>query len=84
MAMSNVNQVIRRFSNAIDTSGAEHPVELPMSFGRQTGGVYVAATDAVDDATSLIQGRISLGLIAVLIVGSVGFYYYTRSIQGGG
>ena len=68
----------------VDTSGQEPPVSLPMSFGRQTGGVYTAATDAVDDATSIIQGRISLTMIAVLIIGSVGFYYYTRSIQGGG
>jgi hypothetical protein len=84
--MSSLNQVIRRYSAMVDTSGQEPPVTLPMSFGRQAGGVYVTdvANSAVDDASSLIQGRISLGLIAVLIVGSVGFYYYTRSIQGGG
>jgi hypothetical protein len=78
------NQIIRRFSAMVDTSGQEPPVSLPMSFGRQTGGVYTAVNDVVDETTSLIQGRISLGLIGVLIIGSVGFYYYTRSIQGGG
>jgi hypothetical protein len=75
------NQIIRRFSSMVDTSGAEPPNLSPARLG---GGVYVQAVDAVDDANSLIQGRISLGLIGVLIVGSVGFYYYTRSIQGGG
>jgi hypothetical protein len=76
------NQVIRRFSALVDTSGQEPPVMAPMPFGRQTGGVYVQAVE--DDVTSVIQGRISLGLIAFLILGAVGFYYYTRSIQGGG
>ena len=34
-----------------------------------------------DDVTS---GRISLGVLIALIVLSLGFYYWTRSIQGGG
>lgn len=80
------NQVIRRYSGIVDTSGAEHPTQLPMSFGRQAGGVYVDAisNQASDQLNSVLQGRISLGLIGGLILGSVGFYYYTRSIQGGG
>jgi hypothetical protein len=53
-----------------------------MPFGRQTGGVYVQAVE--DDISSLVSGRITLGLMGALIIGSVGFYYYTRSIQGGG
>ena len=84
--MGNLNQVIRRYSSLIDTSGQEPPVSVPMSFGRQAGGVYVTdVTNAANDSVnSILTGRISLGLIGVLILGSVGFYYYTRSIQGGG
>ena len=80
--MANFNQIIRRSSSLLDTSGAEHPITAPMPFGRQTGGVYVQAVE--DDISSLVSGRITLGLMGALIIGSVGFYYYTRSIQGGG
>lgn len=77
--MANVQSILRR-SGFIDTSGAEPPVMQSMRMG---GGVYV--DNAIDSATeSLTNGRISLGIIAVLIVGSLGFYYFTRSIQGGG
>jgi hypothetical protein len=51
---------------------------------RLEGGVYTSAASAVGDPTSILSGRISLGIIAVAIVGAVGFYYFTRSIQGGG
>jgi len=34
-----------------------------------------------DDVTA---GRVSLGMLATLLVLSFGFYYWTRSIQGGG
>jgi len=79
--MANFNQIIRRSSSLLDTSGAEPPVLSPARLG---GGVYVDLTNGADDPSSILQGRISLGIIGVLILGSLGFYYYTRSIQGGG
>jgi hypothetical protein len=52
---------------------------------RLGGGVYTSADGtASDDVTSILTGRISLGILGVAIIGAVGFYYFTRSIQGGG
>jgi hypothetical protein len=51
---------------------------------RLEGGVYTSAANAVGDPTSILSGRISLSIIGVAIVGAVAFYYFTRSIQGGG
>jgi hypothetical protein len=76
--MASVQSILRR-SGFVDTSGAEAPVMQSMRMG---GGVYI--DNAASDISSLTNGRISLGIIAVLIVGSVGFYYFSRSIQGGG
>jgi len=80
--MNRVNTIIRRQSSLIDTSGALPPVLTSL---RMESGVYVSAGNASQDQlSSIMQGRISLGLMGVFIVGAVGFYYYTRSIQGGG
>jgi hypothetical protein len=48
------------------------------------GGVYVDNVPDSMNTGSILQGRISLGLLGVMIVGAVAFYWYTRSIQGGG
>lgn len=80
--MSGVNQIIRRSSQLVDTSGQLPPVLTSMRLG---GGVYTSADGtASDDVTSILTGRISLGILGVAIIGAVGFYYFTRSIQGGG
>ena len=79
--MASVNQLIHRTSSLIDTSGALPPVLTSM---RLEGGVYTSAGSAADDPTSILSGRISLSLIGIAIVGAVAFYYFTRSIQGGG
>lgn len=79
--MASVNQLIRRTSSLVDTSGQLPPVLTSM---RLEGGVYTSPGDNTSDPTSILSGRISLGLIGILIVGAVGFYYFTRSIQGGG
>ena len=65
----------------VDTSGQEPPQLSPARLG---GGLYIDTTSASGEADSILAGRISLGLIGVLILGSVAFYYFTRSIQGGG
>jgi hypothetical protein len=78
---SRVNSILRR-SSLVDTSGALPPVLTSL---RLESGVYVSSGNATQDAgNDILQGRISLGLIAIAIVGAVGFYYFTRSIQGGG
>lgn len=76
--MSDLNTILRR-SSLIDTSNAEKPV---MQALRLEGGVFVDNND--DVGSNIFQGRLSLGIIGVLILGAVAFYYYTRSIQGGG
>jgi hypothetical protein len=80
--MGNLNSVIRRSSAMVDTSGHMPPVITAL---RMEGGVYTdnSGNDS-DNVTSILQGRISLGIIGILILGAAGFYYYTRSIQGGG
>ena len=78
---SRVNSILRR-SSLVDTSGALPPVLTSL---RLESGVYVSSGNATQDgADSILQGRLSLGLIAIAIAGAVGFYYFTRSIQGGG
>ena len=78
----NVNSIIRRNSSLVDTSGQLPPVLTSM---RLEGGVYTSAADAVgSDANSILSGRISLSIIGMAIVGALAFYYFTRSIQGGG
>ena len=79
--MNQLNTIIRRNSSLVDTSGALPPVLTSM---RLEGGVYTSAANAVGDPTSILSGRISLSIIGVAIVGAVAFYYFTRSIQGGG
>jgi hypothetical protein len=51
---------------------------------RLEGGVYTSAGTTSDDLNSILTGRISLGILGIAIVGALGFYYFTRSIQGGG
>jgi hypothetical protein len=77
----NVNDIIRRNSSLVDTSGAMPPVLTSL---RLSGGVYIGSQTGTDDLNSILSGRISLGIIGVLIVSALGFYYFTRSIQGGG
>jgi hypothetical protein len=79
--MSGVNTIIRRVSSQVDTSGQLPPVLTSM---RLEGGVYTSAGTTADDLNSVLSGRISLGIIGIAIVGALGFYYFTRSIQGGG
>ncbi len=75
-----VSSILRR-SNLIDTSGAEPPAMVGL---RLEGGVYTSP--AAEDATanSILTGRITLGMIGIAIIAAVAFFYYTRSIQGGG
>lgn len=80
--MNQLNTIIRRNSSLVDTSGQLPPVLTSM---RLEGGVYTSAANAGSDVgNSILSGRISLGIIGIAIVGAVAFYYFTRSIQGGG
>jgi hypothetical protein len=84
--MSSANSVIRRYSSMVDTSGRYPAPEITaVPFGvmgarSSVAGVYAEA----QDVGSILQGRISLGILGAFILGAAGFYYYTRSIQGGG
>ena len=82
--MSGVNQIIRRVSSQVDTSGQLPQVAPNLTSMRLGGGVYTSAGATSDELNSIVSGRISLGIIGVAIVGALAFYYFTRSIQGGG
>ena len=77
--MSDLNSILRR-SALVDTSGSEPPrgIQMVANLG---GGVY---TQASEDASSVLPGRISLGILGVFILGALAFYVWTNTIQGGG
>jgi len=81
--MGNISDVIRRTGGYVDTSGALPPSGIQMA-AFQGGGVYTQLSNAATGASDLTVGRIGLGTIALLILAAMGFYYWTRSIQGGG
>ena len=50
--------------------------DVPAAFG---GGLAGTATVSGNVGT----GQLSLGILGAMIVGAVGFYIWTRSVQGG-
>ena len=78
----NINTIVRRAqSTIVDTSGRYPQIVTSL---RMESGVYTTGNSADDTTPDILQGRISLGILAAFILGAAGFYYYTRSIQGGG
>lgn len=88
MAADSVNQVIRRFSSVIDTSGFERPPQPPslsvVPIMSDRGGVYTQQGQTQASETDILHGRISLGIVAAFIVGALAFNFWTKEIQGGG
>lgn len=83
--MANINDVIRRTSTMVDTSGQLPTPSIQMSAIMATGGgVYPQNAGGEDSSGNVMTGRISLGFVGLLILGAVGFYWWTHSIQGGG
>lgn len=80
--MANLNDLIRRTSTLIDTSGAEPPRGIQMS-AVMGGGVYPQVTGGMNE-DNVMTGRVSLGIVGFMIVGALAFYLWTHSIQGGG
>lgn len=84
--MGNINELIRRTSVMVDTSG-KYPApaiqtSTIMSVG---GGVYPQTSGSSEDTQGdIFAGRISLGIVAAFIVGAIAFYVWTNNIQGGG
>jgi hypothetical protein len=56
----------------IGSAGAD----IPAAFG---GGLAANASAGMSVGT----GQLSLGILGALVLGSVGLYWWTRSIQGG-
>jgi len=83
MPADSINSVIRRVSGYVDSSGAEPPrgIQVVPMLG---GGVYTQVDEAAMQGGDVLQGRLSLGIIAAMVAGAVLFYLYTRNIQGGG
>lgn len=83
--MSNINDLIRRTSTMVDTSGRYPPPAIQASVIQSVGGgVYPQAADAQDSSSDIFAGRISLGIVAAFVLGAVVFYVWTNNIQGGG
>ena len=84
--MANVNDILRRTSAMVDTSGRyPAPAIQTTAIMAVGGGVYPQGDpNASGDESDVLAGRISLGIIAAFIVGAVAFYVWTNSIQGGG
>lgn len=81
--MSSVDSIIRRTA-LVDTSGAYPPPAVQATIQQAVGGgVYTDNTNN-PDSEAVLSGRISLGLVGLLVVGAVGFYFWTKNIQGGG
>lgn len=70
--MANNPQLRRTGYVPIGAAGAD----IPAAFG---GGIVANASVGMDVGT----GQLSLGILGALILGAVGFYIWTRSIQGG-
>ncbi len=49
-----------------------------------TGGISGLTSLPGQAAGSLMQGKLSLAVLEVAIIGLVGFYIWTHAIQGGG
>lgn len=81
--MANLNDIIRRTSSMVDTSGSYPSPAIQMVATNVGPGVYTQSTDVTDES-NLLSGRISLGIIAAFVVGAIAFYVYTNNIQGGG
>lgn len=79
--MADINSILRR-SVLVDTSNSEPPrgIQMVATLG---GGVYSQADDE-DVSDSVLAGRLSLGILAALVLGAVAFYVWTNTIQGGG
>jgi hypothetical protein len=84
--VSNINDLIRRTSVMVDTSGRYPAPAIQTSVIQAVGGgVYPQSSGADGDSSeNILVGRISLGIIAAFVAGAVGFYVWTNSIQGGG
>lgn len=85
--MGNINDLIRRTSVMVDTSG-RYPAPAIQSTAIMAvgGGVYPQGNGAngTDSEENIFVGRISLGLIGAMVLGAVAFYIWTNEIQGGG
>ena len=82
--MSSIDSIIRRTS-LVDTSGAYQPPAIQATVQQALGGgVYTDSSLDNNSAEAVLSGRISLGLIAALVIGAVAFYLWTHEIQGGG
>jgi hypothetical protein len=74
-------------ATARSVTSRRHPLTLvggDPAIGPVVTGAPSEARRAIPTFDDVTSGRISLGLMGALIVLSIGFYYWTRSIQGGG
>ena len=82
--MSDLNGILRR-STMLDTSGAYTPPAIQATIQQRLGGgVYTDNSSDGTDANATLSGRISLSIVAAMVVGALLFYVWTHEIQGGG
>jgi hypothetical protein len=68
----------------IDTSGSYPPPAIQATIQQAVGGGVYTDQQGPGDPSTILAGRISLGMVAAAILGAVAFYLWTHSIQGGG
>lgn len=81
--MGDLNAILRR-STMVDVSGAYAPPAIQASIQQAMGGGVYTDAQGPDNQQAILTGRISLGIIAALVVGAGAFYVWTHEIQGGG
>lgn len=82
--MADLNAILRR-STMLDTSGSyPAPAIQTSAIMAMGGGVFPQGGDTSNSEGNILVGRISLGIVAAFVLGAVGFYVWTNSIQGGG
>ena len=85
--MANLNDIIRRTSGYVDSSGRyPAPAIQTQVIAAVGGGVYPqgSGSNSADTQENVFVGRISLSIIAAMVAGAVLFYIWTNEIQGGG
>lgn len=70
---------LARGRTAVATVEVAAPNPTTDTVGANRGLTASFAMDGAD-----VQGRLSLGMLAALIVASLAFYWWTRTAQGGG
>lgn len=57
---------------------------MPGAIGNTARGVRFDLSPAVGEVQDVTTGRVTLGMVNLTVLLLIGFYYWTRTAQGGG